>query len=396
MPPYPEKHRGKPLRDKKDCRTKKRTAEEKESLLAGRRGNSNGTKKATGEKKRTAAEKESLLAGRGGNSNGTKKGHRRKKENRRKTRKPAGGKAEPSWAAKRVQKKREETRFPTVKKNKNGPFGDLSERESFIIFMPFYRNRSDMAQTFDIFLIVMALLALVVFAALHFFEAGYGYLFNPKYGPPVPNKIGWVLMESPVFVAMCVLWLLSERTWEAGPLTLFALFQAHYLQRAFIFPLLMRGASKMPLGIVVMGMCFNTLNALMQGGWIFYVSPEGYYADWFAQPYIYIGGAMFLAGMAVNLHSDHIIRNLRRPGDTRHYIPRGGMFRYVSSANYFGELLEWTGFAVASWSWAGAVFAWWTFANLAPRAASLNKRYAKEFGDEFTSLGRKKIIPFIY
>ena len=27
------------------------------------------------------------------------------------------------------------------------------------------------------------------------------------------------------------------------------------------------------------------------------------------------------------------------------------------------------------------------------RAASLNKRYAKEFGDEFTSLGRKKIIP---
>ena len=45
---------------------------------------------------------------------------------------------------------------------------------------------------------------------------------------------------------MCVLWLLSERTWEAGPLTLFALFQAHYLQRAFIFPLLMRGASKMP------------------------------------------------------------------------------------------------------------------------------------------------------
>lgn len=29
----------------------------------------------------------------------------------------------------------------------------------------------------------------------------------------------------------------------------------------------------MPLGIVVMGMVFNTLNALMQGGWIFYVSP---------------------------------------------------------------------------------------------------------------------------
>ena len=199
-----------------------------------------------------------------------------------------------------------------------------------------------MAETFNIFLIVMAVLAAGVYVALHFFEAGYGYLFNPKYGPPVPNKVGWVVMESPVFIAMCVLWLMSGRTWEAGPLALFVLFQAHYLQRAFIFPLLLRGESKMPLGIVVMGMAFNTLN------------------------------------------------------DTRHYLPRGGMFRYGSSANYFGELLEWTGFAVASWSWAGAVFAWWTFANLAPRAASLYKRYAQEFGKEFTALKRKKIIPFIY
>ena len=180
-----------------------------------------------------------------------------------------------------------------------------------------------MAETFNIFLIVMAVLAAGVYVALHFFEAGYGYLFNPKYGPPVPNKVGWVVMESPVFIAMCVLWLMSGRTWEAGPLALFVLFQAHYLQRAFIFPLLLRGESKMPLGIVVMGMTFNTLNALMQGGWIFYVSPEGYYADWFAKPYIYVGGALFMAGMAVNLHSDHIIRNLRKPGDTRHYIPRG-------------------------------------------------------------------------
>ena len=204
-----------------------------------------------------------------------------------------------------------------------------------------------MKENFDIFLIVMALLAAVVYAALHFFEAGYGYLFDRRYGPPVPNRVGWMVMESPVFILMCVLWASSERMWQAGPLALFCLFQAHYLQRAFIFPLLIRGKGRMPLGIVVMGMVFNTLNALMQGGWIFYVSPADYYAGWFAQPYIYIGGALFVAGMAVNLHSDHIIRHLRRPGDTRHYIPRGGMFRYVSSANYFGELLEWVGFAVA-------------------------------------------------
>ena len=139
-----------------------------------------------------------------------------------------------------------------------------------------------MKENFDIFLIVMALLAAVVYAALHFFEAGYGYLFDRRYGPPVPNRVGWMVMESPVFILMCVLWASSERMWQAGPLALFCLFQAHYLQRAFIFPLLIRGKGRMPLGIVVMGMVFNTLNALMQGGWIFYVSPADYYAGWFA------------------------------------------------------------------------------------------------------------------
>ena len=254
----------------------------------------------------------------------------------------------------------------------------------------------DLVQIYDWFLIAMAVMALFVFVALQFFEAGYGYLFDRRYGPPVPNKVGWVLMESPVFVAMCVLWALSDRMWDAVPLVLFGLFQLHYFQRSFIFPLLMRGNSKMPLGIVLMGMTFNTLNALMQGGWIFYLAPEGYYADWFSQPWIYIGIALFFAGMAINWHSDYIIRHLRKEGDTRHYIPKGGMFRYVSSANYFGELLEWTGFAVASLSWAGAVFVLWTFANLAPRSQSLYRRYEKEFGQEFTSLKRKRIIPFIY
>ncbi len=250
--------------------------------------------------------------------------------------------------------------------------------------------------SYNIFLVVMSVIAVFVFVALQFFEAGYGYLFDRRYGPPVSNKVGWVLMESPVFIAMTILWAISDRQWDVVPLVLFVLFQLHYFQRSFIFPLLMRGNSKMPLGIVLMGMTFNTLNALMQGGWIFFLAPDGYYAEWFSKPFIYIGVVLFFAGMFINWQSDYIIRHLRKPGDTKHYIPKGGMFRYVSSANYFGELLEWTGFAVASWSWAGVVFVLWTFANLAPRSASLYKRYAKEFGEEFTSLGRKRIIPFIY
>jgi len=249
---------------------------------------------------------------------------------------------------------------------------------------------------FDIFLLIMAAVAVGVFIVLNFVEAGYGYTFNPKFGFSFSNKAGWVLMEAPVSIVMAVLWLISDRTWQSAPLVLFIMFQIHYVQRAFIFPFLMRGNSKMPLSIVVLGVIFNTLNACMQGGWIFFVSPADYYDGWFAKPYIYVGAAIFFAGMFINLQSDDIIRHLRKPGDTKHYIPRGGMFRYVSSANYFGEFTEWVGFAIASWSWSGAVFALWTFANLAPRAKSLRARYAAEFGEEFTSLKRKCMIPFIY
>lgn len=251
--------------------------------------------------------------------------------------------------------------------------------------------------TYYTFLAVMVVVAVIVFIALHYVEAGYGMLFNRKFGLPVGNRIGWMLMEAPVFIAMTILWLCSDRTWQPAPLVLFLLFQSHYAQRSFIFPLLIRGNSKMPLGIVLMGAVFNTLNALMQGGWIFYLAPADMYTTaWLYSPQFIIGTVIFIAGMAINLHSDYIIRHLRKPGDTKHYIPKGGMFRYVSSANYFGELTEWIGFAIASWSWAGAVFALWTFANLAPRSASLYRRYQKEFGEEFTSLHRKKIIPFIY
>lgn len=45
-----------------------------------------------------------------------------------------------------------------------------------------------MTETFDIFLIAMAALALVVYVALHFFEAGYGYLFDRRYGFPSPTS----------------------------------------------------------------------------------------------------------------------------------------------------------------------------------------------------------------
>ena len=254
-----------------------------------------------------------------------------------------------------------------------------------------------MLENFNIFLIIMSIIAVIVFIALYFVTAGYGVFYNKKWGPSIPNKIGWVLMESPVFIAMILLCVFSERSTNIVCLIFLLLFEIHYFQRSFIFPFLIRGKSVMPLSVILMGVVFNTLNALMQGGWIFYVSPENMYEiSWLTTPQFIIGTLIFFAGMIINIHSDYIIRHLRKPGDTKHYLPKKGMFKYVTSANYFGEFVEWCGFAILTWSLSGAVFALWTFANLAPRAAKIYDNYKKEFGDELDTKKVKRILPFIY
>ena len=180
---------------------------------------------------------------------------------------------------------------------------------------------------FHIFLIVMAAVAVVVFVSLFFVDAGYGKFYQPKWGPSVGNRLGWMLMEAPVFVAMLLLWWFSDRRTDGVRLVFLLLFEAHYFHRSFIFPLQIRGRSRMPLSIILMGVLFNTLNALMQGGWIFYLSaPDRYPLSWLTSPAFLVGTAIFLFGMAVNIRSDSIIRHLRAPGDTAHYLPKGGMF----------------------------------------------------------------------
>ena len=254
-----------------------------------------------------------------------------------------------------------------------------------------------MLENFNIFLIIMSIIAVIVFIALYFVTAGYGVFYNKKWGPSIPNKIGWVLMESPVFIAMILLCVFSERSTNVVCLIFLILFEIHYFQRSFIFPFLIRGKSVMPLSVILMGVVFNTLNALMQGGWIFYVAPENMYEmSWLTTPQFIIGTLIFISGMIINIHSDYIIRHLRKPGDTKHYLPKKGMFKYVTSANYFGEFVEWCGFAILTWSLSGAVFALWTFANLAPRAAKIYDNYKKEFGNELDTKKVKRILPFIY
>lgn len=253
------------------------------------------------------------------------------------------------------------------------------------------------ADTYYTVMAAMVAVGFVVFFVLLRVNAGYGMMYDRRWGPSLPNRLGWVLMELPAFACLVLIWATAPGPAQPAAAVCALLFLAHYFQRTFIFPMLMRGKSRMPLLIMVFGMVFNTINAYLIGGWLFRLAPVGSYGwHWLGSWQFICGTILFLAGAAVNLHSDHIVRHLRKPGDTRHYIPKGGMFRYVSSANYLGELIEWCGYALLTWSLAGVVFAYWTFANLAPRARALHKRYLGEFGEEYARLNRKCLIPFIF
>ena len=60
-------------------------------------------------------------------------------------------------------------------------------------------------------IITMLFLAIIVFVVLHRITAGYGMMYNSKWGVSINNRLGWILMEAPSFVTMLLLWILSER-----------------------------------------------------------------------------------------------------------------------------------------------------------------------------------------
>ena len=176
------------------------------------------------------------------------------------------------------------------------------------------------------------------------------------------------------------------------PLLLLTCWQVHYVNRMVVYPLRMRGAATgMPVWVVAMGLLFNALNAYINARWI---SELGTYAaSWLLDPRFLLGVAVFAGGMAINLHSDSLLRRLRRPGETGYKIPRGGLFRWVSCPNYLGEIVEWIGWAIASWSPAGLAFAVYTAANVGPRAMSHHRWYRERFEDYPEQ--RKALIPYL-
>ena len=127
------------------------------------------------------------------------------------------------------------------------------------------------------------------------------------------------------------------------------LWQTHYLQRTFVYPFLMRGGGPHPdRPSWRMAIAFNLLNAYVNARW---VSHLGRYAtDWLVDPRFLAGVTLFAGGLALNLNADRTLRRLRAPGESGYRIPYGGAYRWVSCPNYLGEIVEWFGWALATWS----------------------------------------------
>lgn len=235
------------------------------------------------------------------------------------------------------------------------------------------------------------IVAAVTALSLLFIAAPYGRHARGGWGPQIDTRLAWVVMESPSVLWFLAVYFAGADAWSAAPLVLLVLWQAHYLQRAFVFPLKIRPGGRTPVSVVAMGFFFNIVNAYVNARWIGELG--GYTAAWLADPRLWLGAGLFALGYKINRRADAVLAGLRRPGETGYKIPRGGLYERISCPNYFGELLEWTGWAIATWSLAGLSFALFTAANLIPRALAHHRWYHEKFAAY--PRDRKAVIPFV-
>ncbi|MCB0522048.1 MAG: DUF1295 domain-containing protein [Lewinellaceae bacterium] len=245
-------------------------------------------------------------------------------------------------------------------------------------------------QTLTLAWIALALLLLPVQLKI---TAPYGRHASNRWGRQLPYRLGWIIMEvvSPLTFAY---FFVSGENEKTGPMWLFfGLWMAHYANRAIRYPLRAKMDGKsVPMVIVGSAIFFNLVNGFLNGYWLGSLAAP-YPAAWFGTPQFIFGILLFFAGAFINIQSDNILLKLRKPGETGYKIPQGGLFRFVSCPNHFGEIVEWAGFAILCWNLPAVSFAIWTAANLVPRALSHHRWYREKF-DHYPK-GRKAVFPFV-
>jgi len=231
------------------------------------------------------------------------------------------------------------------------------------------------------------------FPFLFFFVAPYGRHAKPGKGRGMPYNWGWFIMEIPPVTVVPIVFFQGGYRGELTPLIILCIWMAHYTYRSIFFPFLLEGKGKTkPVAAVAVGFVFNAINGFSVAYGLSH-SGSHFTPRWLLDPRFILGVLIMGTGFCICYQSDRILRTLRKPGETGYKIPTGGFYRWVSSPNYLGEIIEWSGFAMATWNLPGLAFLSFTVANLFPRAFSHHRWYLKTFPDY--PKDRKALLPFV-
>ena len=253
------------------------------------------------------------------------------------------------------------------------------------------------------------------FIACMIFTAPYGrYSTSRGWGILIPAKVAWFIMESPnLFMPFAVAKIfIADKaiidTILKLPLAnkcLLTMFLFHYIQRSIIYPFFRIHGDyhqSMPISVMALAFLYCCWNGFTQSLSLIIVNQ--YSGIWISDIRFIIGTLTFLFGFLTNIFSDEVLLNLKKSSLSlssneksvikSYQIPYGGFFEYCSCANYFGEVIEWFGFAIACWSIPSLAFAIYTFCNLGPRAYHHHNWYKTKF--ENYPIKRTAIIPFIW
>jgi len=245
---------------------------------------------------------------------------------------------------------------------------------------------------FSFFTILWASIAFIICLCLFFITAPYGRHIREGWGPLIPARLGWILMESPCVILVIGYAALVRQDLLIVHQIFLLIWLIHYTHRTLIYPLVIRMTNtKMPLSIALSALLFNIINVTVQCSGIFYFTQ--YSVDWMQSSQFVLGLSLFCVGMFINIKSDYIVAALKKERGPGYHIPDKFLHKYIASPNYFGEIIEWAGWAMLTWSVSGVLFLIWTIGNLLPRALA-NHRWYRENFDNYPK-ERKAIIPGI-
>lgn len=248
-------------------------------------------------------------------------------------------------------------------------------------------------ESFNLICWIWIVIAVIIFPLLLKVTQPYGRHSKNNWGPMINNRLGWFLMELPALAVFGFFFAFKADLFNVMILIPGLFWTIHYIHRVLIYPFQIRTArKKIPVVIVVFAFIFNVVNAFLNGYWFAHFA-TGYKSDVLINIRLAAGIVLFLTGFIINKYHDLILIRLRPVSGNGYKIPYGGLFKYVSCPNFLGEIISWTGFALAAFNLPALSFLIWTLINLTTRAIDHHKWYIKEFSEY--DKNRKALFPWV-